>query len=106
MAADGGFLQRLDPRVKLTGIGALIVAAVAVHRLWALAGILAMGVILALLSHIPIRLLAARVWLAVLAFTGVDCAPAIFLTPGANRLSPARARMAGDATGIAQPRVS
>ncbi|MGC9946906.1 MAG: cobalt transporter CbiM [Bryobacteraceae bacterium] len=83
MAAASGFLQRLDPRVKLIGIGALIVAAVAVHRLWVLAGILALGVVLALASHIPIRLLTARVWLAVLAFTGAIALPAIFLTPGA-----------------------
>lgn len=83
MAAAGGFLQRLDPRVKLMGIGALIVAAVAVHRLWVLAGILAAAVVLALASHIPMRLLAARVWLAVLAFTGAIALPAIFLTPGA-----------------------
>ena len=83
MAATGGFLQRLDPRVKLIGIGALIAAAVAVHRLWVLAGILALGVALALASHIPMRLLAARVWLAVLAFTGAIALPAIFLTPGA-----------------------
>ena len=39
--------------------------------------------ILALVSHVPIRLLAARVWLAVLAFTGAIALPAIFLTPGA-----------------------
>ena len=83
MAATGGFLQRLDPRVKLIGIGALIAAAVAVHRLWVLAAILALGVVLALASHIPIRLLTARVWLAVLAFTGAIALPAIFLTPGA-----------------------
>jgi cobalt/nickel transport system permease protein len=83
MAVSGGFLQRLDPRVKLIGIGALIVAAVAVHRLWVLAGILVFGVALALASHIPIRLLATRVWLAVLAFTGAIALPAIFLTPGA-----------------------
>ncbi len=83
MAAAAGFLQRLDPRVKLIGIGALIVATVAVHRLWVLAGILALGVVLALVSHIPIRLLTARVWLAVLAFTGAIALPAIFLTPGA-----------------------
>jgi len=83
MAATAGFLQRLDPRVKLIGIGALIAAAVAVHRLWVLAGILALGLVLALASHIPIRLLAARVWLAVLAFTGAIALPAIFLTPGA-----------------------
>ncbi len=83
MAATGGLLQRLDPRVKLIGIGALIAAAVAVHRLWVLAGILVLGVALALASHIPMRLLAARVWLAVLAFTGAIAVPAIFLTPGA-----------------------
>ena len=83
MAATSGFLQRLDPRVKLAGIGALIVAAVAVHRLWVLAGILALGIVLAVVSHIPIRLLTARVWLAVLAFTGVIALPAVFLTPGA-----------------------
>jgi cobalt/nickel transport system permease protein len=37
---------------------------------------------LALASHIPLRLLATRVWLAVLAFTGAIALPAIFLTPG------------------------
>jgi cobalt/nickel transport system permease protein len=83
MAATGEFLQRLDPRVKLIGIGALIAAAVAVRRLEALAGILALGVVLALVSRVPVRLLAARVWLAVLTFTGVIALPAIFLTPGA-----------------------
>jgi cobalt/nickel transport system permease protein len=83
MAATTGFLQRLDPRVKLIGIGALIAAAVAARRLWVLAAIFALGVVLALVSHIPVRLLTARVWLAVLAFTGAVALPAIFLTPGA-----------------------
>ena len=83
MAVAGGFLQHLDPRVKLVGIGALIVAAVAVHRIWVLACILGIGVLLALASHIPIRLLASRIWIAVLTFTGVIALPAIFLTPGA-----------------------
>jgi len=81
-AIAGGFLQRLDPRVKLAGLGALIVAAVAVRRLWVLAAILAIGVGLALLSRISLRLLAGRVWLAVLAFTGAIALPAVFLTPG------------------------
>lgn len=82
MAASRGFLQLLDPRVKLVGIGALIVAAVAVHRLWVLAAMLCGGAGLALVSHIPIRLLAVRIWLAVLAFTGAIALPALFLTPG------------------------
>ena len=82
MAATSGFLQRLDPRVKLVGIGALIVSAVAVHRLAVLAAVLCLAVLLAIASHIPLRLLAVRVWLAVLAFTGVIAFPAIFLTTG------------------------
>jgi cobalt ECF transporter T component CbiQ len=69
--------------VKLIGIGALIAATVAVHSLWVLVGILGLGAILAVISHVPIRLLAARVWLVVLAFTGAIALPAIFLTPGA-----------------------
>ena len=82
MAASDGLLQRWDPRVKMIGIGALILAAVAVHRIPALLGVFVAAVILALLSDIPIRILATRVWTAVAAFTGAIAVPAIFLTPG------------------------
>jgi len=82
MAAHHGFLQRLDARVKLAGICALIMAAMAVRRLWVLAAILMLGAVLAVASRVPLRLVAARVWIAVLAFTGVIALPAIFLTPG------------------------
>ena len=83
MAMADGLLQRLDPRVKLIGVGALVLAAIAVRRVWALAVIFLVAVVLAVLSHIPVKTLAARVWLAVAAFTGVIALPAIFLTPGA-----------------------
>ncbi|HLN02828.1 MAG TPA: cobalt transporter CbiM [Bryobacteraceae bacterium] len=82
MAAAGGLLQRFDPRVKLIGIAALIVAAIAVRRISVLAGIFLAAILLALLSHLPIRVLATRVWLAVAVFTGAIALPAIFLTPG------------------------
>ena len=82
MAVADGLLQRFDPRVKLVGIAVLILAAVAVRRLWVLAGIFLAAVLLAILSHVPVRTLATRVWLAVAAFTGVIALPAIFLTPG------------------------
>ncbi len=81
-ANSGGFLQRLDPRVKLVGIGSLIAATVAVHQLWMLAAILALAVVLARLSRITLRNLSTRVWIAVLVFTGAIALPAIFLTPG------------------------
>ncbi len=82
MAQAGGLLQRLDARVKLAGIGALIVAAISVQRLAALVLLLLIAVSLALVSRIPMRVLAARVWIAVLLFTGLIALPAIFLTPG------------------------
>jgi cobalt/nickel transport system permease protein len=79
IAENRGFLQGVDPRVKVAGIGSLIVAAVAVHRLWVLAGILAIAIVLARFSQVPLRILITRVWLSVLAFTGVIAAPAAFL---------------------------
>lgn len=82
MAAADGLLQRLDPRVKLIGLAALIVAAIAVRRIPALAGVFLAAVVLAILSRIPVRILAARVWIAVAAFTGAIALPALFLTPG------------------------
>jgi cobalt/nickel transport system permease protein len=81
-ANSRGFLQRLDPRVKLVGIGSLIGATVAVHRLWMLAAILALAVVLASLSHITLRSLSTRVWITVFVFTGAIALPAVFITPG------------------------
>jgi cobalt ECF transporter T component CbiQ len=78
-----GFLQRLDARVKLAGIVLLIFTAVALHRLSVLAGLLVACIVLAVASRIPVRILAIKVWAAVLAFTGVIAIPAIFLTSGA-----------------------
>jgi cobalt/nickel transport system permease protein len=82
MASSNGLLQRWDPRMKMIGIGALILAAVTVHRIPVLIGVFLAAVILAVLSHIPIRILAAKVWIAVAGFTGMIALPAIFLTPG------------------------
>lgn len=77
-----GLLQSQDPRVKLAGIGALIVGAVAVRRIPALLALFAVAVLFALLSRVSLVLVAKRVWLAVLAFTGLIAVPAIFLVPG------------------------
>jgi cobalt/nickel transport system permease protein len=82
-AQSPGLLQRLDARVKVLGIGLLIVAAVALHRLSVLLLLLAASVLLALASRITVRTLATKVWIAVLIFTGAIALPAIFLTPGA-----------------------
>jgi cobalt/nickel transport system permease protein len=82
-AQQDGLLQRLDPRVKIAGLGALIVAAISVRRLWVLIALFTLSVLCALVSRISLRLLAGKVWVAVLAFTGVIALPALFMGSGA-----------------------
>lgn len=76
------FLQRLDPRVKLLGTLALIVAVVEVHRLAVIAALFLLAIALAVSSRVPLRGLLTRVWIPVLCFTSVIALPALFVTPG------------------------
>jgi cobalt/nickel transport system permease protein len=82
VAQRNGLLQRLDPRVKIAGLGGLILAAVSVRKLSVLLALFALSVACALASQISVRFLASKVWLAVLAFTGMIAVPAIFLGTG------------------------
>jgi cobalt/nickel transport system permease protein len=82
LARTDGVLQRLDPRLKMVGTLSLIVAAVQSRKLLAILAIFTVGVILAWMSHVPLRTLATRVWISVLSFTGVLVLPAMFLVPG------------------------
>lgn len=79
---SNGLLQRFDARVKLVGLVALIVAAVAARKFLVLVGLFAVALALAVWSRVPIRTLATRVWIAILTFTGLLSVPALFLTPG------------------------
>ena len=51
-ASAAGLLQAIDPRVKVVGLFALIVAAALASRLWTLAAILTAATILAVLSRL------------------------------------------------------
>ncbi len=82
LAKAGGLLQRLDPRVKVVGLLALIVAAALARNILVILGLFAVALTLALLSRVPIRTLATRVWVGALLFTGLLALPAIFITPG------------------------
>jgi cobalt/nickel transport system permease protein len=81
-ARADGLLQRLDARVKLVGILALIVPAAAARRFSVIGGLFAVALVLAALSHVSFSVLLKRVWIAVLLFTGVIALPAPFVTPG------------------------
>jgi cobalt ECF transporter T component CbiQ len=81
-ASAGGLLQPLDPRVKLVGVLALIVAVALARNLATLVCLLLVAVAAATLSRLPFRLLATRLWIGPLALTGVIALPALFTTPG------------------------
>jgi cobalt/nickel transport system permease protein len=82
LAKADGLLQRLDPRVKLVGLLLLIIAAALSHTIVVILALFTAAILLAFLSHVPIRTLATRVWLSALLFTGTIALPAIFITPG------------------------
>jgi cobalt/nickel transport system permease protein len=82
LARRRGLLQSLDPRVKVIGLLLLIVAAAASRRMNVILVIFGVSLALALLSRVPMRTLAARVWIGVLIFAVLIVLPALFLTPG------------------------
>jgi cobalt ECF transporter T component CbiQ len=77
-----GLLQKFDPRVRVIGIFALILSVVLCRKLAVVAIIFLLATILALASRVSLASLAKRVWIVVLAFTGVIALPALFVTPG------------------------
>ncbi|MGI8469880.1 MAG: cobalt ECF transporter T component CbiQ [Pyrinomonadaceae bacterium] len=82
LARQSGFLQKLDPRVKIIGLLALILDVTLARNFFTISFIFAAAILLAVLSRIPIKTLAARAWLGALAFTGTIALPVIFITPG------------------------
>lgn len=82
LARADGLLQRLDPRVKVIGMLALIVVTALTRSILVILGLFAVALVLALLSRVPIRTLATRVWIGALLFSGLLALPAIFITPG------------------------
>ena len=82
LSAGRGLLQRLDPRVKLAGLLALIAATALAAKLWVIVAILVISIALAVASLVSLGTLMAPVWISALAFTGVIAFPAIFMTPG------------------------
>ncbi|MEI9970564.1 MAG: cobalt ECF transporter T component CbiQ [Ignavibacteriota bacterium] len=81
-ASRAGVLQQLDPRVKVAGLFAMVVTVALVTKLWLIAAIMVLAIALALVSAIPIGILASRTWLGAFVFSGAIALPALFLTPG------------------------
>lgn len=84
IAVGGGFLQRADPRTKILGLGAVLVATAFLRHIPILVGMYAITLLLARTSRISLGVFVKRVWLFVPIFTGVVVLPATFsfITPG------------------------
>ena len=87
VAAQGGLLQRVDPRVKLVGLLLLLVATGLVHHVAVLVAVYAATLLLAAASGLPLGFFVKRVWLFVPIFTGIVVLPATLsiVTPGRRR---------------------
>jgi cobalt/nickel transport system permease protein len=84
IATSHGFLQRVDPRAKVLGLGVLLLATAFVRHIPVLLVAYAITLALAAASHLSISFFVKRVWLFVPIFTGIIVIPATFsfITPG------------------------
>jgi cobalt ECF transporter T component CbiQ len=82
LARQKGLLQLFDPRAKLIGILILLTAVATSRQTPLLALFLALSLLAAGFSRIPLRAFIQRVLLLVLLFTGIIALPALFMTPG------------------------
>ena len=74
--------RRIDPRVKVAGLLALVVAAALARNLVTLVALLGLAIAGASWSRLPLRVLATQVWLGALVLTLAIALPALVLTPG------------------------
>jgi cobalt ECF transporter T component CbiQ len=84
VAIYDGLLQRLDPRVKLLTVFALLIVAALVQHVTVLLAMYLGTLALAAVSRLPLSFFIKRVWLFVPIFTGIVVVPAALnvITPG------------------------
>jgi cobalt ECF transporter T component CbiQ len=81
LAEERGYLQRLDPRVKLVAVLGFITCSAASRNLTVVIAIAVLALVVALFSRIPLTSF-TPVWIGMFVFSGLIAGPAIFLTPG------------------------
>ncbi len=83
-ARSAGWLQRRDPRAKLIGFLAAILAASLTGSIAGLALLYVAALAAARASRVPFGFFVKRVWLGIPFFAGIVVIPAIFMVPGAR----------------------
>ncbi|WP_048057949.1 cobalt ECF transporter T component CbiQ [Methanothermococcus okinawensis] len=78
-----GFLQNIDPRVKLIVIISFVIITVFMKNIETILIMYLLSLVMAYLSKIPLLHYIKRVWLFIPIFTGIIALPILFTTPGA-----------------------
>lgn len=78
IALRSGFLQTMDPRVKIFAFFVLLITVNLLRHLPLLWGVYLIILTLAIFSKVPSRFLIQRVWLVIPLFTGIMVLPALF----------------------------
>lgn len=78
IAFKDGFLQKLDPRVKVISIIIMILAATLIHSVPILIILYLFSCLLAKISSVSIKFYIKRVWFIIPLFTGIMVLPSIF----------------------------
>ncbi|NOZ84896.1 MAG: cobalt ECF transporter T component CbiQ [Deltaproteobacteria bacterium] len=83
-ARKNGFLQHLDPRVKLAGVLCLLIITGLSATVEILAMLYLMTLLLAVASRVPLGFFMKRVWIFIPLFTAMIVLPSVFnvVTPG------------------------
>lgn len=81
-ASRQGVLQRMDPRVKIVGFLALLLANAFSHSLTVILCVYAFAMILALISGVLSFSFVRKLWIFMPFFSSIVAVPALFTTPG------------------------
>jgi len=81
-ARRDGLLQRIDPRVKVFSLVAIVSTVVSLGRIDAILAFYFLALALAVLSRLPVVEFTKRAWLFIPIFTGLVILPSMFLLPG------------------------
>lgn len=89
IAFKKGFLQKLDPRIKVISLIILILTSTLIHNVLILTIIYLISCILAKISYVSLKLYFKRIWLITPLFTGIAVLPSIFnfVRPGTTLIS-------------------
>jgi len=89
LALQEGFLQKLDPRVKVISLTILVLASTLIHNVIILTILYLISCILAKLSFVSLKLYFKRIWMITPLFTGIAVLPSIFnyVRPGTSLIS-------------------